>query len=162
VAKDDKIGNASKSSDAICAYCSLCDTFFPYHYSSNSKAPANHRKKCPGKIALQSDEVRMQLREKEKLQEDTKQKLLEVQAELKEKEKERRQVQGQAAQLEACQAAKKSFSDELAKSNTEVGRLKKKLEISQKTTANLQTCKLSLRNPIKASSWLDFRKKFRI
>jgi hypothetical protein len=92
VAKDDKIGNALKSSDAICAYCSLCDTFFPYHYSSNSKAPANHKKKCPGKIALQSDKVRMQLREKEKLQEDTKQKLLEVQAKLKEKEKECRQV----------------------------------------------------------------------
>jgi hypothetical protein len=34
----------------------------------------------------------MQLREKEKLQEDTKQKLLEVQAKLKEKEKECRQV----------------------------------------------------------------------
>jgi hypothetical protein len=64
VAKDDKIGNASKSSDAICACCSLCDTFIPYHYSSNSKAPANHKKKCPGKIALQSDKVRMQLWEK--------------------------------------------------------------------------------------------------
>jgi hypothetical protein len=33
------------------------------------------------------------------LQEDTKKKLLEVQAELKEKEKERRQVQGQAAKI---------------------------------------------------------------
>jgi hypothetical protein len=43
------------------------------------RPPANHKKKCPGEIALQSDEVRMQLREKEKLQEDTKQKLLEVQ-----------------------------------------------------------------------------------
>jgi hypothetical protein len=65
----------------------------------------------------------------------TKQKLLEVQAKLKEKEKERRQVQGQAAQFKACQAEKKSLSDELAKSNTEVGRLKRGLEINLANSA---------------------------
>jgi chromosome segregation ATPase len=81
----------------------------------------------------------MQLREKEKLYEHTKQKLLEAQAKLKEKEKKHHRLQGQAAQFDAYMAEKKFLPDELATSNTEVGRLKKELEISQKTATNMQT-----------------------
>jgi hypothetical protein len=45
VADDQHIGTATKSEQAKCAYCDLCDTFFPYHHIKNSKSVAAHKTK---------------------------------------------------------------------------------------------------------------------
>jgi hypothetical protein len=38
----------TKSSQATCAYCEKCDTFFPYNHKTNSKSNVTHKTSCPG------------------------------------------------------------------------------------------------------------------
>jgi hypothetical protein len=48
VAGPDETLPFTKSSQAICAYCEKCDTFFPYNHKTNSKSNVTHKTSCPG------------------------------------------------------------------------------------------------------------------
>ena len=47
VAGPDETWPFTKSSQAICAYCEKCDTFFPYNHKTNSKSNVTHKTSCP-------------------------------------------------------------------------------------------------------------------